>query len=93
MLAIFLVHAFNLVDILSAENNVIVEFVPEGERCEFWAWEFGDWGKVEAENGSVKCVQDNCQCAISDEGGRKFHIRSIVCGKERRRRVSYIRDA
>ena len=51
---IFLMHVLDLKGKLALQNDIVVEFIPLRERCEFRPRELGQWAEVQA----VNCKED-----------------------------------
>ena len=72
---IFLVHLLDAEDILTSLDSIIIEFVPQRDSCDFWAWE--SCQRVEGQTIDVKSndVDDyqTCNCWPVEEDLEKCH--------------------
>lgn len=57
-LTVLLVHTFNLIDILSPSNTVIIELVPQRNCSEFWARKLGQRMEVETVDSNADARYD-----------------------------------
>ena len=59
----------NLPRVPAPPDDIIPEFIPERQRREARAREVGQGGEVEPVQGTVGCIDDECQGDGEDEEG------------------------
>jgi hypothetical protein len=54
---ILLVHLVYLENILASAHDIMVEFIPQSQSCQFWPWKFCDRTEIQAINSQTNKVR------------------------------------